>query len=237
MSNMPSFKLVACSLRLPYFIVMDIAILASGSGSNLEAILSSEALKAAGVKCAVVFSNIPDAFCLARARKHGIPTEALSHKDFNKREEFDREVVSILKKYNPDLICLAGYMRIITPYFVQSFKDRIINIHPSLLPSFPGIQVQKKAIEYGVRFSGATVHFVNEGTDTGPIIIQAVVPILEDDTEDTLAARILKEEHRIYPEAIRLFAEGRLKIEGRTVRALNGKPLLDAANINPEARG
>jgi phosphoribosylglycinamide formyltransferase-1 len=145
----------------------------------------------------------------------------LNHTDFDGREDFDREMIRILREAGVDLIVLAGFMRILTPSFLQAFPDKIINIHPALLPAFPGTHVQQQALDYGVRFSGCTVHFVDEGVDTGPIIIQAVVPVHDGDTAETLAARILKEEHKIYPQAIRYFAEGRIIKNGRRVKIKN----------------
>ena len=152
----------------------------------------------------------------------------IRHTDFSDREAFDRELLRILTSSGVDLVVLAGFMRILTPVFLRAFEKRIINIHPALLPSFPGTHVQQKAIDAGVRFSGCTVHFVDEGIDTGPIIIQAVVPVLEGDTAQTLADRILKEEHKIYPQAIRYFAEGRIRVEGLRV-------LISASGSAPEA--
>jgi len=193
-----------------------LGILASGSGSNLQAIIDS--IKCGNLPCeiAVVVSDKPDAYALKRAELHGIKTEAVQSKTLH-REAFDTELVRILKDHNVELVVLAGFMRVVTRILINAFPMRIMNIHPALLPSFPGLHVQKKAIEYGAKFSGCTVHFVDEGVDTGPIIIQAVVPVYDNDTEETLSARILKEEHRIYPYAIKLFAEGRLEIRGRRV--------------------
>jgi phosphoribosylglycinamide formyltransferase-1 len=152
-----------------------------------------------------------------RAKKHGIPVEVLDHKSFPSRESFDQAVVDILRANDVELAVLAGFMRLLSPVFVSAYSNRIMNIHPALLPAFPGLHLQKKAVEYGVRFSGCTVHFVNEACDEGPIIIQAVVPVFPDDTEESLAARILEQEHRIYPRAIQLYSEGRLRVEGRKV--------------------
>ncbi|HOW57722.1 MAG TPA: phosphoribosylglycinamide formyltransferase, partial [Smithellaceae bacterium] len=165
-----------------------------------------------------VISNRPDAYAITRAKKHGLPWNILEHDNFQNREEFDQELIRILKTSNVELVVLAGFMRLLTPVFLNAFPQRIVNIHPALLPSFPGIHAQKKALDYGVKFSGCTVHFIDEGIDSGPIIIQSVVPVHDDDTEDTLAARILQEEHRIYPLAIKYYAEGRIDIQGRKVR-------------------
>ncbi|MBI4746222.1 MAG: phosphoribosylglycinamide formyltransferase [Deltaproteobacteria bacterium] len=194
-----------------------LGVLASGSGSNLQAIIDS--IKCGNLPCeiAVVISDKPDAYALKRAELHGIKTEAVQSKTFQNRDEFDTELVRVLKEHNVGLVVLAGFMRVVTRVLINAFPMRIMNIHPSLLPSFPGLHVQKKAIEYGAKFSGCTVHFVDEGVDTGPIIIQAVVPVYDGDTEETLSARSLKEEHRIYPDAIKLFAEGRLEVRDRRV--------------------
>ncbi|MBM2838670.1 MAG: purN [Deltaproteobacteria bacterium] len=194
-----------------------LGVLASGSGSNLQAIIDS--IKCGNLPCeiAVVISDKPDVYALKRAELHGIKTETVQSKTFQNREAFDTELVRILKDHNVELVVLAGFMRVVTRILINAFPMRIMNIHPALLPSFPGLHVQKKAIEYGAKFSGCTVHFVDEGIDTGPIIIQAVVPVNDNDTEETLSARILKEEHRIYPCAIKLFAKGRLEVRDRRV--------------------
>ncbi len=195
-----------------------IGTLASGSGSNVQSIIDNIESKKLNAEIVILLSDNPGASVLQRAERHGIPSKVIEAKDFKVRADHDREIVRVLKENEVELVVLAGYMRVISPEFVASFPGRIMNIHPALLPSFPGIHVQQKAVDYGVRFSGCTVHFVDKGTDTGPIIIQAVVPVLPEDTDETLGSRILKEEHRIYPEAIRFFSEGRLKIEGRHVR-------------------
>ena len=210
-----------------------IGALASGSGSNVQSIIDhieSGALKA---EIVILLSDNPQAKVLQRAEKHEIPFQVINPVNFPGRVEQDREMIRVLKEHNVELVVLAGYMRIISPEFVNAFSNKIMNIHPALLPSFPGLHVQEKAADYGARFSGCTVHFVDQGTDTGPIIIQAVVPVLPDDDGDTLGSRILKEEHKIYPEAIRLFYEGRLKIEGRKVRILDHVVNPDRYIINP----
>lgn len=191
-----------------------LAVFVSGSGTNLQAIIDAGI---PSVEIVVVVSNNPNAYAIERAKAHGIPVEVLDHKDYSSREDFDREMLRRLETYRVDLVALAGFMRILSPLFVRAYKNRIMNLHPALLPSFPGIHSARQALEYGVKFTGCTVHFVDEGVDTGPIILQSVVPIFDDDTEGTLLERIHTEEHRIYPEAIRLFAEGRLRIEGRRV--------------------
>lgn len=196
---------------------LPIGVLISGSGTNLQSIIDAIEAKKLDAKIKVVLSNRADAYGLVRAAQHGIPTEVLDHKKFPSREAYDQAVVDILWGRGVELVVLAGFMRLLSPVFVKAYSNRIMNIHPALLPSFPGLQVQKKAVEHGVRFSGCTVHFVSEECDQGPIIIQAVVPVFPDDTEETLAARILKQEHRIYPQAIQLYSEGRLRVEGRRV--------------------
>ncbi len=194
-----------------------IGVLASGRGSNLQAII--DAIEAGKLDCrlAVVVSDRADARALERARKHGIDAVFIDPKAYPGREAYDQAVMAELAERRVELVCLAGYMRILTPMFVRALPGQIMNIHPALLPAFPGLHAQRQALEYGVKVSGATVHFVDEGVDTGPIICQAAVPVREDDTEETLAARILAEEHELYPRAIRLYAEGRLSILGRRV--------------------
>jgi phosphoribosylglycinamide formyltransferase 1 len=194
-----------------------IGVLISGNGTNLQAIIDAVEAEELNAKIQVVLSNRADAYGLVRAKNHGIPVEVLEHKGFPSREAFDQAVVDILRARQVELVVLAGFMRLLSPVLVRAYSNRIMNIHPALLPAFPGLHVQKKAVEHGVRFSGCTVHFVNEACDEGPIIIQAVVPVFPDDTEETLATRILNQEHRIYPRAIQLYSEGRLRVEGRKV--------------------
>ena len=193
------------------------ALLLSGRGSNMVSLVEAMRDGTIAADPVVVLSNRPDAAGLERAQGFGIPTEVVDHKEFKPRRRHDEEVVRRLTAYAPDLICLAGYMRLLTPAMIGAFPGRIFNIHPSLLPAFPGLNAQEQALAHGVKVAGCTVHVVTEGTDEGPIIRQAAVPVEERDTPETLAARILKEEHRIYPEAVRLFFEGRLSIEGRRV--------------------
>ncbi len=197
---------------------LPLGVLISGSGTNLQAIIDAIEAKRLDAVIRVVISNREDAFGLVRAKRHNLPTELLDHKKFPSREAYDQALVEVLHNRQVELVILAGFMRLLSPVFVKAFSNRAMNIHPALLPSFPGLHVQKKAVEHGVRFSGCTVHFVTEGCDEGPIIIQAVVPVFPDDTEESLAARILKEEHRIYPRAIQLYSEGRLRVEGRVVQ-------------------
>jgi len=210
-----------------------IGVLASGSGSNLQSIIDRCADGSLAATIAVVISNVPGAGALERARKAGIPTSCIDHKKFADRQAFDREVVAALQIAGVDLVVLAGFMRIISDVFLEAYPQQIINIHPALLPAFPGLHVQKKALEYGAKFAGCTVHFVDGGVDTGPIIIQAAVPVLDSDTEATLAAKILKEEHRIYPRAIQLIAEKRLKLVGRRVVVDPPLELAATAQHNP----
>ena len=211
-----------------------IGVLASGRGSNLQAVIDNIGSGSLSAEIAVVISDQPDAFALDRARKHGIPAVHVSAKGYKgRREEYDGFLAQELRKHAVDLVILAGFMRIITKVLVEAYPHRMMNIHPALLPAFPGLHVQKAAIEHGVKFSGCTVHFVDEGMDTGPIIIQAVVPVLDGDTEDTLAARILKQEHKIFSRAIRLFAEGKLRVEGRRVLITGGRTESDDFLMNP----
>lgn len=191
-----------------------VAVFASGNGTNLQAIIDANIPSA---EIVLVFSNNPDAYALERAAKHGIPTEVLDHKSFSSRDDYDREILRLIEPYEVGLIALAGYMRILSPLFVRAYKNRIINIHPALLPSFPGINAARQALESGVKYTGVTIHFVDEGVDTGPIILQSVVHVHDDDTEDSLLERIHVEEHKIYPEAIELVTEGKVRIEGRRV--------------------
>lgn len=193
-----------------------LGILLSGRGSNFEAIARNVHAGRIPAEIAVVISNKPDAVGLARAKEMGLQTRCITSKG-KEREAFDRQVVAALKEFRVDLVCLAGFMRILSPYFVREFPRRILNVHPALLPAFPGENAQRQALDYGVKFAGCTVHLVDEGVDTGPIVCQAVVPVEDNDTEQTLAARILKEEHRIYSEAICLLLEDRLRYDGRRV--------------------
>lgn len=194
-----------------------ISVFLSGRGSNFKAIHDAILAGKINADIVLVFSNVEEAMGLRIARERGLETLYLNPKLYSNREEYDKEVIKELRKRNADLVCLAGYMKILTPHFCREFKNRIMNIHPALLPAFPGLHVQQKAIDWGVRYSGATVHFVSEDVDMGPIILQAVVPVLQEDTEETLSDRILNDEHKIYPEAVRLFFEGRLEVRGRRV--------------------
>ncbi|MDW7732444.1 MAG: phosphoribosylglycinamide formyltransferase [Methanolobus sp.] len=196
----------------------NIAVLVSGRGSNLQSVIDnieSGYIRNAAIK--VVISDIEGAYALERARNHGIPAVFIDPSSFDKKPAFEREILSIFEDYEIGLVLLAGYMRIVGKEILGTYSNRIINIHPALLPSFKGLHGQQQAFDYGVKVSGCTVHFVDEGMDTGPIILQRCVPVLEGDTADTLAARILEQEHKIFPEAVKLFVEGKLKVEGRIV--------------------
>lgn len=194
-----------------------IGVLLSGRGSNFEALAEAVAAgRIPNAEIAVVISNREGAQGIERARARGIPALVIPSKGLE-REAYDRQVAAALREKQVDLVCLAGFMRLLSPYFIQCFPSAILNIHPSLLPSFPGLEAQKQALEYGVKLAGCTVHFVDENLDAGPIILQSVVPVRDEDTEETLSARILAEEHKIYAEAVRIVLEGRFKIAGRRV--------------------
>jgi phosphoribosylglycinamide formyltransferase 1 len=194
-----------------------IGVLLSGRGSNFEALADSVGGgRLPGAEIAVVVSNREGAPGIEKAKERGIAARVIPSKGLE-REVYDRQVVAVLREFNVDLVCLAGYMRLLSPFFVASFPNRILNIHPSLLPSFPGLESQRQALEYGVKFAGCTVHFVDENLDAGPIVLQAAVPVRDDDTEETLSSRILAEEHRTYTEAVRIVLEGKYKIVGRRV--------------------
>ncbi|GJL56520.1 MAG: phosphoribosylglycinamide formyltransferase [Nitrospirales bacterium] len=199
-----------------------LGVLISGRGSNLQSIIDAIEFGKLDARIAVVLSNKRDALGLQRAEKHGIKTVFVDPKPFkeqpNSREAYDQAMLDVLKEHRVELVILAGYMKIVTSLLIQAYEGRMMNIHPSLLPSFPGLHAQQQALAWGAKVSGCTVHFVTEGVDEGPIIVQAAVPIQEDDTAETLSVRILEHEHRIYPEAIQLYAEGRLAIDGRRTR-------------------
>jgi phosphoribosylglycinamide formyltransferase-1 len=198
---------------------VSIAVLVSGNGSNFQAIVDAiESGRIKNARIACLISNKADAFALERAKKHAITTFVLDHKAYANRQAYDSALVELLQQQGVQLVILAGFMRLLSPVMIDAFPNAIMNIHPALLPSFPGLDAQQQAFDYGARYTGCTVHFVDKGTDTGPIILQAVVPILDGDTIDTLTQRIHGEEHRTYVEAVRLFCEGRLHVEGRKVR-------------------
>ena len=211
-----------------------LGVLISGSGTNLQAIIDAIGRRELNAEIRLVISNRADAYGLQRARQVGVRTLVLDHRGFPSREAYDTQLLAELTTADVELVILAGFMRLLSSVMLRAFPNRIMNIHPALLPSFPGLHVQKAAVEYGVRFSGCTVFFVSEGVDDGPIIIQAVVPVYPDDSEETLAARILAQEHRIYPRAIALFQEGRLEVSGRRVlvKGLNHTNP-ESAVINP----
>jgi len=204
----------------------NLGILISGRGSNMESILKAIKKQKIPINPAVVISNRPNARGLIIAKRLGVQTEIIDSKDFKgKRLQYDKKIISVLKKYKVTptngLVCLAGFMRIISPYFIKEYKNKILNIHPAILPAFPGLDAQKQAIEFGAKFSGCTVHFVDDGVDTGPIIIQEIVKISDKDTEKTLSKKILKKEHEIYPKAVELFAKKKILIRGRKIRIKN----------------
>jgi phosphoribosylglycinamide formyltransferase-1 len=205
-----------------------IAVLASGRGSNLQAVIDAIEAKQVRARIVAVISNKKEAPALERARKHGLKDLFVDPKPFvgrsDSREAYDHALLDMLRQHEVELVLLAGYMKIVTAVLVNAYANRMMNIHPSLLPSFPGLDVQKKALEWGCKLAGCTVHFVTEGVDEGPIILQAAVPILDQDTPDTLAARILEQEHKLYPRAVQLFSEGRLRVEGRRVLIDGGQP-------------
>lgn len=196
---------------------LKLGVLASGRGSNLQAIIDNIQAGKLDSEVAVVITDKQDAYALERANKQQIPGVFVNPKQYDTKSEYETVVVETLKKHGVQLVVLAGYMRLVGNVLLKNFPNRIMNIHPALLPAFPGAHGQRDALDYGVRYSGCTVHFVDEGMDTGPIILQAVVPVMQDDDEATLSARILKEEHKIYSQAISLFSEGRLRVEGRRV--------------------
>ncbi len=215
--------------------MVNLGVLVSGSGSNLQAIIDNIEAGRLDAQIRIIISNVPDVYALERARRYGIPSMVLRHKEYKTREDFDRKLVEILRAENVELVVLAGFMRIVTPVLLRAFPMRVMNIHPALLPAFPGTHVWQVEVDYGVKFAGCTVHFVDEGTDTGPIIIQAVVPVYDDDTADTLNARILRQEHKIFSQAIQLYSEGRLEVRGRRVVAKGFPQAPDAFLINPPA--
>jgi phosphoribosylglycinamide formyltransferase-1 len=202
-------------------------VLVSGDGSNLQAILDAIAEGSLDAECNVVISNRPGAYALARAQKFGIPVVVIDHKNYPNREAFDTELVAQLRAHRVEWVALAGFMRVLTPVFLDAFKDHVVNIHPALLPSFPGVNGQKQAFDYGVKIAGCTVHFVDHGVDSGPIIVQRAVPVLPSDTEEVLRSRILEQEHEAFVEALVLIAQGKVTKQenSRRVLILNSAPL------------
>jgi phosphoribosylglycinamide formyltransferase-1 len=215
--------------------VLNLGVLASGRGSNFQSIIDEIEAGRLNASIKILIVDNSDAYAIERAKKHSIEYLYINPKDFSSKDDFFRKIADELRARDVDLVVLAGFMRIVRKPLIDAFANKIMNIHPALLPSFHGLHGQKQAVDYGVRISGCTVHFVDEGMDTGPVIIQAAVPVSPDDTEETLSARILKLEHKIFPEAIRLYAEGRLKVEGRIVK-IKGYELKDEYIVNPTLR-
>ena len=197
-----------------------LGVLASGRGSNLQSILDHCHQGLVPAEVVVVISDKPGAYALERARVAGIPAYTVEPKSYSTKDEYEQQIVTHLREAGVQLVCLAGYMRLVGQTLLRAFPNGIMNIHPALLPAFPGLHGHRDALAYGVKVSGCTVHFIDEGMDTGPIILQSAVPVLEGDTEESLSARILEQEHRLYPEAIKLYAQGRLHVQGRTVRII-----------------
>ena len=201
-----------------------VGVLVSGSGTNLQALLDAAAEPTYPAEVAVVLSNVPGVPALERARRRNVPTVVLPHAGFADRPAYDQALVEALAPYRCSVVCLAGFMRLLGPTFLRAFPSGVLNIHPALLPSFPGLHAHRQALEHGVKVTGCTVHLVDEGTDTGPIVVQAAVPVLDGDGEESLRARIQEQEHRLYPLTLRLLAEGRLRVEGRRVHVARGAP-------------
>ncbi len=211
-----------------------LGVLLSGSGTNLQALIDAIAAGRLHARIAVVIANVSTAGGLERARRHGLTTIVAEHRDSPSREAYDERLVATLRAHGADLVVLAGFMRLVTPVLLTAYPGRVLNVHPALLPAFPGLHAERQALAHGVRLTGVTVHFVDEQTDHGPILAQAAVPILPGDTEETLHARIQRQEHRLYPFAIQLIAEGRVRIEGRRVLISGWSPTADAALASPE---
>jgi phosphoribosylglycinamide formyltransferase-1 len=211
-----------------------LGVLLSGSGTNLQALIDAIAAGRLSARIAVVVSNVADAGGLARARRHGLPVVVLSHRDAASREAYDTRVVQALRAHGVELVVLAGFMRLVTPVLLAAYPQRVVNVHPALLPAFPGLHAERQALAYGTRVTGVTVHFVDEETDHGPVIAQAAVPILPDDTEETLHARVQRQEHRLYPFALQLIAEGRVRVDGRRVVIGAAPAPPDAVVANPD---
>lgn len=212
---------------------LPLGILASGSGTNLQAIIDAIENGRLPAEIRVVICNRQQAKAIERAKRHDLTVDLIDHRSFPSREAFDERVVEVLHENQVELVCLAGFDRLLSPVFIRAFPERVLNIHPALLPAFPGLHAQRQALEYGVRIAGCTVHIVDEKTDHGPIVIQAAVPVYSDDTVESVTERILAEEHRIYPEAICLFAERRIRVEGRRVLISDEEPLADRVLVNP----
>jgi phosphoribosylglycinamide formyltransferase 1 len=211
-----------------------LGVLLSGSGTNLQALIDAIDAGRLAARVAVVISNVADAGGVERARRHGLTTVVLEHRDAPSRESYDARLVEVLRAHGVDLVVLAGFMRLVTPVLLNAFPSQVLNIHPALLPAFPGLHAERQALAHGARVTGVTVHFVDEQTDHGPILVQAAVPIAPDDTEATLHARIQRQEHRLYPFAIQLIAEGRVRVEGRRVVVSGWTSTADGVLANPE---
>lgn len=211
-----------------------LGVLLSGSGTNLQALIDAIAAGQLHARIAVVISNVPDAGGVERARRHGLPVRVLPHRDAPTREAYDTQLVEILRAHGVELVVLAGFMRLVTPVLLAAYPARVVNVHPALLPAFPGLHAERQALAHGARLTGVTVHFVDEETDHGPILAQAAVPIFADDTEESLHARIQRQEHRLYPFAIQLIADGRVRIEGRRVVIDGGASAPGACLANPD---
>ncbi len=211
-----------------------LGVLLSGSGTNLQALIDAIGARRLDARIAVVVSNVPDALGIERARRHDLTTISLPHRDAPSREAYDARLVEVLRTHQVELVVLAGFMRLVTPVLLAAFPQRVLNVHPALLPAFPGLHAERQALAHGARITGVTVHFVDEETDHGPILAQAAVPILPDDTEQTLHARVQCQEHRLFPYAIQLIAEGRVRIDGRRVEIAGATSARDAALANPE---
>jgi phosphoribosylglycinamide formyltransferase-1 len=212
--------------------MLRVGVLASGYGSNLQALLDACASGAVPARVVVVASNVADAHALVRAREAGVAAVFVDPRAHAGREAYDAALVETLRAHGAELVCLAGYMRIVSGVMLRAFPQRVLNIHPALLPAFPGLHAQRQALQHGARVSGCTVHLVDEGVDTGPIVAQAAVPVYADDTEETLSDRIIAEEHKLYPRTVKWFAEGRVRVEGRRV-TIEGATSPAAAFSNP----
>ena len=211
-----------------------VAVLVSGSGTNLQSLLDAASDPAYPARIAVVVSNVPGVKALERATLAGVPTRVLPHQGYSDRTAYDRALVEAIAPFGCAVACLAGFMRLLGPTFLRAFPGGVLNVHPALLPSFPGLHSHRQALEHGVKVTGCTVHLVDEGTDTGPIVAQAAVPVLEDDTEESLQKRIQEQEHRLFPLALGLLASGRLRVEGRRVRVVGSGPVpAGVALVNP----